>query len=136
MLKRLWFTGSVSLIGIAALAAVIAVSASAGTARRLHPSTLPLAVVGSDVDFSDPALAYGVLSWEIEYATCSKLMNYPDVGRRGFGVYSRRTPPPCRPSRRRQDLHVHVKRGLKFKTARRSRQQVSRPPSTVMLTRR
>ena len=34
MLKKLWLTGSVSLIVMAALAAVIAVSASAGTAKQ------------------------------------------------------------------------------------------------------
>ena len=79
MLKRLWLTGSVSVIVMAALAAVIAVSAAAGTATKAASSTLPLAVVGSDVDFSDPSLAYGVLSWEIEYETCSKLINYADA---------------------------------------------------------
>ncbi|MGZ4258473.1 MAG: hypothetical protein ACXVRE_11985, partial [Gaiellaceae bacterium] len=61
-LKRLWLTGSVSLILISALAAVIAVSASAGNASKTASSTLPLGVNSSDVDFSDPSLAYGVLS--------------------------------------------------------------------------
>ncbi|HEX6762636.1 MAG TPA: ABC transporter substrate-binding protein [Gaiellaceae bacterium] len=42
--------------------------------------TLQLASATTDVDYSDPALAYGVLSWEIEYSTCSKLMNYSDAG--------------------------------------------------------
>lgn len=32
----------------------------------------------SDVDFMDPALAYGGLSWQLLYATCAKLLNYPD----------------------------------------------------------
>jgi YVTN family beta-propeller protein len=31
-----------------------------------------------DVDFMDPGLAYGPLSWQLEYATCAKLVNYPD----------------------------------------------------------
>jgi peptide/nickel transport system substrate-binding protein len=30
------------------------------------------------IDFLDPALAYSVGSWSIEYATCAKLLNYPD----------------------------------------------------------
>jgi peptide/nickel transport system substrate-binding protein len=42
--------------------------------------TLQIASASTDVDYSDPALAYGVLSWEIEYSTCSKLVNYSDVG--------------------------------------------------------
>jgi ABC-type oligopeptide transport system substrate-binding subunit len=33
----------------------------------------------SDVDFVDPALAYYPWSWEIGYATCAKLFNYPDA---------------------------------------------------------
>jgi YVTN family beta-propeller protein len=31
-----------------------------------------------DVDSMDPALADGPLSWELLYATCAKLLNYPD----------------------------------------------------------
>ena len=33
-----------------------------------------------DVDYTDPALAYAVPSWQIEYETCSKLVDYSDVG--------------------------------------------------------
>ena len=32
----------------------------------------------SDVDYMDPALAYAPLSWQLLYATCAKLLNYPD----------------------------------------------------------
>ena len=32
-----------------------------------------------DVDSIDPALAYAPWSWQIEYATCAKLFNYPDA---------------------------------------------------------
>ena len=31
-----------------------------------------------DVDSMDPALAYEPLSWQLLYATCAKLLNYPD----------------------------------------------------------
>ena len=33
----------------------------------------------SDADFTDPALAYYSVSWNIEYATCAKLLNYHDT---------------------------------------------------------
>jgi peptide/nickel transport system substrate-binding protein len=33
----------------------------------------------TDIDYVDPALAYLTLSWEIEYATCSMLLSYPDA---------------------------------------------------------
>jgi ABC-type oligopeptide transport system substrate-binding subunit len=35
--------------------------------------------LATDVDYTDPALAYFTPSWEIEYATCLKLVNYPDA---------------------------------------------------------
>ena len=31
-----------------------------------------------DVDFMDPALAYSFQAWELLYASCAKLLNYPD----------------------------------------------------------
>jgi ABC-type transport system substrate-binding protein len=34
--------------------------------------------LNSDTDFVDPALAYYQVSWQFEYATCAKLLNYPD----------------------------------------------------------
>jgi ABC-type oligopeptide transport system substrate-binding subunit len=34
--------------------------------------------LASDTDFVDPALAYYQVSWQFEYATCAKLINYPD----------------------------------------------------------
>jgi ABC-type oligopeptide transport system substrate-binding subunit len=79
MRKRLWLTAPLSLIAVSALAALLAVTASAKTTTHKAGGTLNLAVAGADVDFSDPALAYGVLSWEIEYETCQKLVNYPDA---------------------------------------------------------
>jgi len=33
----------------------------------------------TDVDYTDPALDYLSTGWELEYATCLKLMNYPDA---------------------------------------------------------
>lgn len=79
MRKRLWLTAPLSLIAVSALAALLAVTASAKSTTHHASGTLNLAVAGADVDFSDPALAYGVLSWEIEYETCQKLVNYPDA---------------------------------------------------------
>ena len=36
----------------------------------------------TDVDFTDPSLAYGTISWQIEYATALKLLQLPGQGRR------------------------------------------------------
>jgi ABC-type oligopeptide transport system substrate-binding subunit len=83
MRKKVWFSASLALAGAAMLAvALFAATASAGNrasnAVAKKGGTLNFGVANSDVDYSDPALAYGVLSWEIEYATCTKLLNYPD----------------------------------------------------------
>ncbi len=39
--------------------------------------TLRLTAQG-DVDSMDPALAYSIVGWQLQYATCAKLLNYPD----------------------------------------------------------
>jgi ABC-type transport system substrate-binding protein len=33
----------------------------------------------TDIDYVDPALAYYSISWQIEHATCARLVNYPDA---------------------------------------------------------
>jgi peptide/nickel transport system substrate-binding protein len=40
--------------------------------------TMKLNMSNTDVDFSDPSLAYGNTSWQLEYATALKLYDYPD----------------------------------------------------------
>ncbi len=78
MRKSLWYRVPLSLIGVAALAAAVAVTASGGTSANHASKTLNLSAAQTDVDYTDPALAYGVLSWQIEYETCSKLLDYAD----------------------------------------------------------
>ena len=81
-----------SLFAGTALAVVLAVTACGSSKKASGSTTTPtttapvttnqtlqLASASTDVDYSDPALAYGVLSWEIEYNTCAKLMNYSDA---------------------------------------------------------
>jgi ABC-type oligopeptide transport system substrate-binding subunit len=61
-------------IGVALLTAVGASASS--TARQGGTFNVDLS---TDTDYTDPALAYLSSSWEMEYATGLKLMNYPDV---------------------------------------------------------
>jgi ABC-type oligopeptide transport system substrate-binding subunit len=63
------------------VAAGFASPASSGTAaaKAKRGGTLKLNMSATDVDFSDPSLAYGVQSWQIEYSTALKLYNYPDA---------------------------------------------------------
>jgi len=92
-----------TLFAAGALAIALAVTACGSSKKATAPTTtaptttaptqtnqtLQLASSSTDVDYSDPALAYGVLSWEIEYNTCAKLMNYSDAG----GVVSNQLTP-------------------------------------------
>jgi ABC-type transport system substrate-binding protein len=66
------------VVGVALLAVfaggAAAKSAKAGAVGGTLNVDLP-----NDVDYTDPALDYLSTGWEIEYATCLKLMNYPDA---------------------------------------------------------
>ncbi|MHB8643410.1 MAG: ABC transporter substrate-binding protein [Gaiellaceae bacterium] len=82
MHKRLWL--SVALLTIGAgllLAAGFASAASSNSAkigaRGAVGGTLRVDLT-SDFDFIDPALAYYSHSWQMEYATTCKLLNFPD----------------------------------------------------------
>src|SRR3954452_584559 len=57
---------------------------SAATAQKAKTGGTMNVDLFTDVDYTDPALDYLSTGWELEYATCLKLMNYPDAnGTRG-----------------------------------------------------
>ncbi|HET7045986.1 MAG TPA: ABC transporter substrate-binding protein [Gaiellaceae bacterium] len=80
MSRKLWL--SVVMVAVGASLLVVA-----GFARPSSAASGKTSAAGgtlnydlqSDIDYSDPALSYYVPSWEIEYATCLKLLNYPDA---------------------------------------------------------
>jgi peptide/nickel transport system substrate-binding protein len=59
------------------LAAVCVAGTATATNSAKTGGTLNIDL-STDLDFTDPALSYLSTSWELEYATCLKLMNYPD----------------------------------------------------------
>src|SRR6478752_7196862 len=80
--------GAAAVLAMAALAAGCGSSSdsASGSSTDTTTTTTPAATGGtaryalqSDVDYTDPALAYYSASWNIEYATCAKLLNYPDT---------------------------------------------------------
>ena len=76
MSRKLWL----STVTVAvALLAVFAGSAAAGHASSGATGGTLNVDLPNDVDYTDPALDYLSTGWEIEYATCLKLMNYPDA---------------------------------------------------------
>jgi ABC-type oligopeptide transport system substrate-binding subunit len=77
---------SVAMLAIGA--GLLAASATAGSTTASAPTASSGSAqkggtfrvsLNTDIDYVDPALAYYTVSWSIEYATCSMLMNYPDA---------------------------------------------------------
>ena len=62
-----------------ALLAVFAAGAAAKPGKTGATGGTLNVDISTDVDYTDPALDYLSTGWEIEYATCLKLMNYPDA---------------------------------------------------------
>jgi peptide/nickel transport system substrate-binding protein len=51
-----------------------------GTEQRAgKPISILKINLHTDTDYTDPALGYYQISWQFEYATCLKLLNYPDM---------------------------------------------------------
>jgi peptide/nickel transport system substrate-binding protein len=71
-------------LGIAMLVAAIFAGPAASTSSGPSASgqkkggTMNINMSATDVDYIDPALAYGTNSWQILDATCAKLTYYPD----------------------------------------------------------
>jgi peptide/nickel transport system substrate-binding protein len=69
-------TLALAMVAIGAALFVASVSASPKTPPP--PDTFRIGTTGASVQ-TDPALAYITIAWQIEYATCAKLVNYPDA---------------------------------------------------------
>jgi peptide/nickel transport system substrate-binding protein len=71
-------------LALVALATALAVVGSASARDDVRAGGTLTVDLANDVDYTDPALSYLSTGWELEYATCLKLMNYPDAnGPRG-----------------------------------------------------
>jgi peptide/nickel transport system substrate-binding protein len=90
MTKKLVLSVAMLAVGAGLLVAASATAGSAGSAAaeaakgpqgkssvNARGGTLRVNLA-TDTDYVDPALAYYQISWEMEYATCAKLLNYPD----------------------------------------------------------
>ena len=84
MQKKIWLSGAMAALGAAML--VAAAFAGPASSKSNQPSasgqkkggTMNINASGTDVDYIDPSLAYGTLSWQILDSVCTKLMYYPD----------------------------------------------------------
>jgi peptide/nickel transport system substrate-binding protein len=77
---------SMAMAAVGAGCLLAAAFAGPASSRAHNPSasgqkkggTMNINASGTDVDYSDPALAYGTLSWQILDSVCTKLFYYPD----------------------------------------------------------
>jgi ABC-type transport system substrate-binding protein len=84
MQKKVWLSGAMAALGAAMLLA--AAFAGPASSKSNQPSasgqkkggTMNVNASATDVDYIDPGLAYGTLSWQILDAVCVKLLYYPD----------------------------------------------------------
>jgi ABC-type oligopeptide transport system substrate-binding subunit len=77
MNRRFWLSAAVAAIG-ASMLVFTAFAGAAPSKSGAKGGTLKLNMSGTDFDYTDPSLAYGVQSWQLEYSTALKLYNYPD----------------------------------------------------------
>jgi ABC-type oligopeptide transport system substrate-binding subunit len=84
MQKRVWLSGAMAALGAAMLIAAAFAGPASSKANKPFASgqkkggTLNVNMSGTDVDYMDPTLAYGTISWAILDSVCVKLMYYPD----------------------------------------------------------
>ncbi len=122
MHKKLTLSVTMAVIGACLLVASSfagAASASApqksGSTEVKRGGTLRINVSGTDFEFTDPALDYDALGWQMSYAVNMNLLNYPDKP----GVEGSRIAPEAaagfpRVSRDGKTYTFTIKSGIKF----------------------
>ena len=78
MSRKLWLSAIMAALGAILLVVAGFANAASTSSAAKKGGTMKLNMSATDVDFTDPSLAYGTISWQIEYATALKLVNYPD----------------------------------------------------------
>ena len=84
MQKKVWLSGAMAALGAAMLIAAAFAGPASSKSNRPSASgqkkggTMNINMSATDVDYIDPTLAYGTISWQILDSVCMKLMYYPD----------------------------------------------------------
>jgi ABC-type transport system substrate-binding protein len=110
---------SVLLSGLLCVGIVVLLPSGAATASRTIASkkggTLRVDL-RSDFDFLDPALAYYAQSWEVEYATAMKLLDFPDkeAARGGTRLIPEAAASMPVVSKDRKSYTFTIRKGLRF----------------------
>ena len=113
---------------IAVVALLVAGCGGGGGGSAKKESGKPVSVLRinlhTDTDYTDPALAYYQVSWQFEYATCLKLLNYPDkAGAAGLQLQPEAASSMPAVSSDGKTYQFTIKPGFKFS-----------PPSTEAVT--
>jgi hypothetical protein len=77
-LNRLGLCAVLTAAGIALLATAALAGAKGPRTHVKEGGTLRLNVSATDIQSIDPAVDYENTGWAVEFATCLKLINYPD----------------------------------------------------------
>ena len=115
MTRRLWFSATAAVIGTSMLvAAAFAGAASSKTeASAKKGGTIKINMSGTDVDFSDPSLAYGTVSLADSVRDCAQALQLSGqaeaAGRQDPARGRSRLPARLEG---RQDVHDHGQVGL------------------------
>ncbi len=97
--------------GLALLGAAVAHS---GTGKE---KVLRLNISSGDIQSVDPAIDYEVVGWVIEYATCLKLLNYPDkAGKAGTRLVPEGAAAMPTVSRDGLTYTFRIRSGMRFNT--------------------
>ncbi len=113
------YASSAALVAGAALLAGAAVHASAAAGKEQRDTGGVLRVdLEPDFDSVDPALALLPQTWQLEYATCLKLMNFPDkeASRGGSQPIPEAAAAVPRVSRDGRTYTFTIRKGLRFNT--------------------
>lgn len=84
MQKKVWLSGAMCTLGVAMLIAAAFAGPASSKSNKPFASgqkkggTMNINMSGTDVDYIDPTLAYGTISWQILDSACTKLFFYPD----------------------------------------------------------
>jgi ABC-type oligopeptide transport system substrate-binding subunit len=76
--QGLWISLGALVLGVALVSAAGCGGGGGGKKTAGKPVSVLRVNLHTDTDYTDPALAYYQVSWQFEYATCLKLLNYPD----------------------------------------------------------
>jgi peptide/nickel transport system substrate-binding protein len=115
--ERTWLLVQLGAFGVVLVLVLVVIGivlASGRAAANPPPHTL---VVAQTSDFAslDPALAQGDQAWELEYATCAKLLDYPaSAGYRGTRLVPEVAVALPRVSADRLTYTLTVRRGWRF----------------------